>query len=175
MKPLSNPSARRAQAMAEFCVGMVAVLAAIGMIYQISLLAYNRTQSMQDAVAEAASNSMDDVAQIAITDGAEYLNDWETGPDLTYFSADDEAITGSANGLQANILVHADHARLGWAAPGNPLTSVATSGSFIPAVSLVRGKDTRTVPLAPVSRFFFESNDAIEMENKVFLTWLRGL
>ena len=161
------------QAMVEFTVALVAILAvAIGAIL-LNRMQLARIASMAQARAEAGAMAMDSVYHIPM--GAQFISDWEPGADAARYTGDDEPLPdGTAIAMIDNITATADLDA--FAAPTNAITRLQSSvdiGDFY----LVQGSDSEEIALheIPGVMRLFTREHSVSVESEAWLVWSGGI
>lgn len=167
--------ARNGQAMIEFIVGIVAVLALFAGMLQLASLTRAQTDTMVNARRAAAERAMSDPAMLSYPD---YIDSISLGADGSSYSADDEPELGDPAAFTAVTVDPSAEGPAAWAlvdaVPGNRFSALRSSGS-IHDLQLVSGSDRRTVAVLPGVQHLLYDDDAITVESRVWMPWLRGI
>ena len=162
--------------MVELMIGLIGILAlAVGLL-QLTTLTMTQTESMMRAREEAGQLAMEDNVQVL---GApDYIRDWREGPDGRRYSRDDTHNSGDPMAFSRTVVERAAP-RAAWfrlgQVPAGALPDLR--GEPMPAsfFGLVKGDDTRTLPLLPAVQDLLYRADHIDIRSKVWMTSTRGL
>jgi len=164
------------QALVEFIVVLVAVLALTAGLLQVASLSRVQTETMVDARREAGELAMLDVETLAVP---EYIRDWEEGPDGARHTADDRFTTGDPGAFTRMIVDRAVAENDDWeiidSLPDSDFQDMAGSGWPSAEFGLVRGYDARTVPLLPAVQSLLYRAAGIHIESEVWMTRTTGM
>lgn len=164
------------QAIAEFVVGILAILIVLSAILQLNTLTREDTRTMLEARAAAGAAALSDDYFAPVSPGPSYLQDWQTGPDGNAYTRDDQPVRGNASLLSGGVITHMHPDELDARVPGNPLSPLADSSQVLSGLGFVRGHaSSAPIPLLPVTRNLVFGRDSITLESQVFLVWTRGL
>jgi hypothetical protein len=161
------------QAMVEFTVALVAILAvAVGTIL-LNKMELAHISSMADARATAGAQALDVIYYVPM--GAQFIADWEAGADDTAYTSDDEPIPdGTAIAMIGNITANADLDTI--TAPTNAISrlrSLPDIGEFY----LVKGSESSEIVLhsIPGVQRLFSREHAITVGSDAWLVWTGGI
>lgn len=167
------------QAIIEFCVCLVAVIALVAVAYEMVFMLKAQTETMIDARAQAAELAIGD---LAILPPSEYMKDWEEGKkDSIRYTADDEVVPvrdiapfyynivdrSVADDAEWNILT--DHA--------NYLSDLHNS-RINPTLffGMVKGESSRSVDLiSAFQKLIYTNEPQITIKSEVWATWTKGI
>jgi hypothetical protein len=164
------------QAMIEFVVGLIAVLALFAGLLQIASLTRARTDTMVNARRNAAVRALMDPTLLSTPD---YIEAIAVGPDGSSYSVDDTPAIGSPSVFVATTVDPSAADAAGWdligSAPGNAFTALRTSAAPMYDLQMVQGADRETVPVMPAVQHLMYDAASITVESQVWLPWIRGL
>lgn len=171
-------SSKSGQALAEFVVGLIALLALAACLRIGATMITAHSDAMAQARKEAAMAAFPDAD---ILSSAKYIHEVTAGSDKSQYTKDDKYTL--ANGIEFNntIVEKAATSPSDWTGildltPGGRLSKL--HGTAIPSSSfgLVKGTDTRTVPIdkVPATRLFYDAS-SIDVECNVWMTQLNGI
>lgn len=173
----SRRAARQGQALVEFVVGLVAVLALLAGLLQLA--------SLGTAWIEAHAEARTAAARRAILDAApggavpRYLRDWEPGPDRRRHTRDDVALTGNPVPFQSVVVGAAvsgpHHREILERVPRDRITALYDGPAPASLFGLVSGTGTRDVPTLPAVRSLLYRADRIALQETVWMTRTGGI
>ena len=171
---------RSGQAMVEFIVGLVAVMALLAGLLQVASLGKAHTDSMVEARREAADLAMMDLGDgTVVLSDPDYIQEWNVGPDGRHHSRDDTWTEANAGEFNERIVDRAAADPEGWSilgdVPNNPIGQLHGNWDAVAALGLVHGHDERPVPLLPAVRSLLYRADSVDVECDVWLTWTKGI
>jgi hypothetical protein len=184
-KKATTPAGRRTamkngQAMVEFLVGLVAVMALLIGARQVASLARNHTEAMVEARRQAG-----ELAILTDLDGesdilyhASYLDTWDTGPDGRPHTRDDVPVFAVASAFQDTVVersASAEDWELLESIPENRVQRLRQNADPVQFFGLVQGYDSRTVALLPAARSLIYNAESIEIEAEAWIPLLRGI
>ncbi len=167
---------RAGQAMAEFVVGLIAVLVLVSGILQLAALGQAQTRVTQAATAGAALAAKEDTYLEPAVPPV-YLDRVTVGPDGARYTRDDGRILGDAALIHREVLSHArpDEIRA-VAGGGNIIAEADADPELVEAFGFVRAHSVGPpVPVLPVVRNLFYRAERIDMDAVVWSVWTQGL
>lgn len=166
--------------MVELIVGLVALLAIFAGILQLASLTRTHTDTMVAARQQAGALAMLDLGSgSGLLTAPEYIHDWDPAGDERQITADDLPIPDDPGPFAVTVVEQASPNDAGWTVmarvPNNPVLGLR--GNMAPAsfFGLVRGHETRSVPIIPAVRDLIYRSDSIEVESEVWMTWTKGM
>ena len=173
---ISNPQSLRGQALIEFLIGIIGIIALFAGLLQIASLSRAHTESMIEARSEAAEDAIGDTAFLASPD---YIEAVMEGADGTRYSADDSFTDGSSADFLDYIVEPSASSATEWAiidgATGNQLSMLRSGLSPAYEMQMVRGTDSRDVDIIPAVQNLIYDAETIEVQSTVWLPWLGGI
>ena len=173
---LSNPQSLRGQALIEFMIGLIGILALFAGLLQIASLSRTHTESMVEARHEAAEDAMGDTAFFAFPDFIEAVVE---GADGSRYSADDSFTDGSSSDFLDYLVEPSAPSATEWSiidgATGNQLSMLRSGLSPAYEMQMVRGTDSRDVDVIPAVQHLIYDTETIEIQSTVWLPWLGGI
>ena len=163
------------QAMIEFTIALVAILAVIAGTLLLNKMEWTHTRTMTAARATAGALALDIVYQGALD--AKFISDWDPGADKVRYTHDDEAILdGTAISLVDNIIANAGLDAVS-PLPPNAITRLQTSPTPLNEFYLVKGGENMAVDLTaiPAVRHLISGEPSITVESEAWLTWTEGI
>jgi hypothetical protein len=163
--------ARAGQAIAEFVVGLIALVVLFMGMLQIQYLAHNHTKALNDARAQAGQDALQ-TPYILRYNVPRWIGDWNNGRDNVIYSQDDTVVSGNPGSVTAGIVSHAHPTDLSTYAPGNELSAAANTATLIDGLMLTHGRE-RSPPVAmfPIIKHLVYDTDSITMQGDAWLTW----
>ncbi len=178
-RPSKHARAKGGQAMVEFVIGLVPVLALLAGLLQVATLAHQHSETMIEARRRAAELAMTDLSRGAnIHSNPDYIRRWRPGPDdrphtradifshADAYRFQDIIVNRAARPEDRDLMERIPHNRI------HQLRSVAEPVNYF---GLVRGRDTRSIPLIPAARNLYYRADNVEIEVEAWLTWMKGI
>lgn len=166
---------RAGQAIAEFAVALVAMLALLAGLLQIGRLTREHLAVANRARASADRYAMADDYTLALP-GPRYIRDWEPGADQAPYSRDDQNRLDDSALFSANVIVHSHPELLNAVAPSNRVSALSGSVLVADAFELVRGSErSDPIPLLPVARHLFYDAESIVVEADAWSVWTKGI
>lgn len=167
---------RSGQAMIEFIIALVAILAVCAGLLQVATLTKAQTDVMFDARHDAAK----DMFALALpTSGADYIGHWQTGPDGKPMTADDTANSADGSEFAAKVVGKAVADAADWPtieeAPDATFLALRGNGAPVNQFGLIGAKKSRSVDLLPAVQHLLYNADSIDVEANVWMTWTRGI
>ncbi len=169
------PIRREGQAMVEFVVALLCILAVFAGMLQLIMMGTANTDTMVEASAMAASRA---TVGVFPTETPSLVADWNAGRDGMEQTKDDVPVPGSLALVQLQIA--------GATAPGGDWSVLndvrhgriaELHHGLLPAntLGLVRGTASRTVEVMPAARALFGLRNPTEVRNEVWMTAVGGL
>jgi hypothetical protein len=180
-KKATTPAGRRTamkngQAMVEFLVGLVAVMALLIGARQVASLARNHTEARRQAGELAILTELGGDSDMLYN--AAYLDTWDTGPDGRPHTRDDVPVFAVASAFQDTVVersASAEDWELLESIPENRVQRLRQNADPVQFFGLVRGYDSRTVSLVPAARSLIYNAESIEIEAEAWIPLLRGI
>ena len=165
------------QALAEFVIGLIAVLTLAACLRVGSNMITAHSDAMAMARSEAATAAS--LGIDALSD-ARYIHEVTDGKDKRQYTKDDESTT--ANGAEFNSIIvdRTVSADSDWdilnQSPNNRISKLHGNMNPSTAFGLVQGSYKKTVPIdqIPAVRFFYNAQ-TMEVECNVWMTQINGL
>ena len=168
--------ARAGQAMVEFIVGLVAVVVLFAGLIQLARLAMVQTNVMRDAREEAGRDAI--VTPNPQFD-AEFIRDWQEGPDGVRHTTDDTFNRASAPTFDEVVVETAAENDDAWdilmSVPADRLPSLRNNADPAARFGMVPAEATTNVPLMSAVYSLLYRADSIDVEAKVWMTSTRDL
>ena len=175
----SNTRDRSGQAIVEFIVGLVAVLTLLAGILQVASLTKTHTDTVIEARRRAAELAMTDLPRgTDIHSNPDWLRTWRDGPDGRPHSHDDVPVFDDPNPFRSIVVQRAAPAEdwnLMYEIPNNRVARLRGAHDPGKLFGLVRGHDSRPVPLIPAARHLFYDAESIDVQAEAWIPWLKGL
>lgn len=168
------------QAIVEFVIGLVAVLALLAGLFQIASLIKSHTDVMVEARRQAGelANTDLDPGQVLLSD-AQYIRDWQESGDGKRYTRDDSSTPADAAAFAARFTGKAVPDAAAWSvlgqAPGDRLSALNGAPNPSPFFGLVEGYCSTNVPLLPAARHLFYAAESVDVQCKVWMTWTKGM
>jgi hypothetical protein len=167
---LRTPHSKSGQAIIEFCIGIVALLAVIGGIFQLGRLGLARTQARVDATRVAHNRSMFDISTTGLS-LPRYIDRMSDGRDDYSYSEDDIAIGGNDQEAFDRLASHMQPSLAHRHAAGNPVGDITDPTQMILGMGLVHGNGMElNIPVLPVVRRLFFNRDSIDLQVTAWMT-----
>ena len=163
------------QAMIEFTIALVAIMAIIIGAILLGRMEWAHTQSMTTARAMAGSLALDLVYQSP--PDAKFISDWEAGADNLRYTHDDEPdIDGTAISLIGGITVHAGLEKVS-PLPTNAISKLQEAPTPLNEFYPVKGQESVAVNLSgiPAVSRLFSREPSISVESEAWLVWAGGI
>lgn len=160
------------QALVEFVVALVCILALFAGLVQIGLLTAARTRTMIDARQEAGQNAL--MSQL-IGSAPAYIEDWQPGPDTRTYSADDSHSTANATDFSSHLVIYGHPDDLQAWVPANSISPLYQDPSPVSMFGLVSGSASEIVELLPAVTHLLYAADEIKIHSEVWLGWSQGI
>ena len=162
---------RSGQAMLEFIVGIVGMLALLAGLLQLVTLA-NAHLARRNAGRLALSNQL-------VRDNPDYIRTWHAGADERTYSRDDDYNHANPNVFRAyfpeRVVGRPDDWRVMEAVPHNPIADIRDAPDPADAFGMVSDREYRNVPLLPAVRHLLYRADRLEIESEVWMTATYGI
>jgi hypothetical protein len=155
---------RSGQALVEFCIGLVAMLAVIGGVFQLGRMGLARTEARVEATQRASINSMrsEEATGLSIPG---YIARVSEGEDEATYSVDDIRVGGNEQILYERLLAPNQPHRLQEIAPGNPLAEMGDSFEMMVGLGLVPGRGAEyDIPVLPIVRRLFFDQPTVDID-----------
>ena len=168
------------QAIVEFIVGLVAVLALLAGLIQVASLTATHTDTMIQARRLAGEESQRQLGlgEDLVTD-PDYIRDWREGPDNKKHTRDDESTAADPDRLDETILSRSVPDDSGWEimsrTPHNRIRRLHSLENPVTLFGLVHGHDAKPVTLIPAARHLFYDAETVNVECDVWMTWNHGI
>jgi hypothetical protein len=174
-------STKRGQAMVEFLVGIVAILAVTtSMIVAVHLVA-RHTDTMIQARKRAGDTAASPLYDRA-ANNPQYLRSWLPGDDGKRHTSDDRPVHGDESRFESAIVEESAQNGDGWqrldSIPDNTVSKMHNSVLPSSYFGLVKGEsDSVKVDLSewPAFMHLVYSADSIEVQSETWLTWMKGI
>jgi len=175
-----KPDPRRGQAIVEFIIALIAILALTAGLLQVAALGRAYSEGMTEARHEAAIlASFDFGTGVETRFTPDYILNWDEGPDGRRYGADDVAQTDSPGRFIQDVVDPAAPDNAGWdildLAPEDRLATLRDSALPTSVFGLVKGEATRTVDLLPAFRRLIYRADTVTLSCEVWMTRLKGV
>ena len=163
------------QAMVEFTIAIVAIMAVVAGIVALNRLTFSHTNSMTAARAAAGELALSPVYWSS--GDASFIGDWQTGADERRYTRDDEPMADFSSALLAHTIA-------GYSAPAgfetlptNAVTRVLDSAVPIQEFYLVAGENEVAAHLGdiPAVSALFTREPTITVGSRVYLAWAEGI
>jgi hypothetical protein len=162
---------RSGQAIAEFVVGLIALVVLFMGMLQIQYLAHAHTLALNEARSQAGQDAMQ-TPYILRYNVPRWIGDWNTGRDNVIYSQDDAVQQGNPGSVTVGIVSHAHPTDLSTYAPGNELSAAANTASLLDGLMLTHGRErSPPVTMFPIIRSVVYDADSITMQGDAWLTW----
>ena len=169
--PMRPCSTIEGQAMIEFMVGLVAVLALFVGLLQIAVLTKVQTESMVEARREAGKRA---IMGLDILSSPHSIRDWEEGSDSKRHTADDEYTPATSGEFNNTIVRKAAVDSEDWGlidgVLANRVSRLRDSGASVFELGLVRGYHRETVELMSAVQSLLYRAESIDIESEVWMT-----
>jgi hypothetical protein len=167
---------RNGQAMVEFLIALVAILALFAGLLQVMTLSTTQTEVMNNARQEAGRRA---ISSAIVLDTPDYIQEWDAGADDSSYSVDDEFTHANEGAFLMTVFDTAAERSSDWnvlgQSSGNEISILRFSPSTATRLGLVQGTDSQTVPLLPaVKHLIYDAND-IDVEATVWMPRTTGI
>lgn len=163
------------QAMIEFTIALVAIMAVIIGTIMLNRMEWAQTHTMTTARATAGALALDLIYQSELD--AKFIADWEPGPDNIRYTQDDEPVPdGTAMALAGDIVANAGLGEVA-SLPTNAITRLQSSPTPINEFYLVKGSESMAVDLSviPAVRQLLSGEPTISVKSEAWLAWTGGI
>lgn len=161
------------QAVIEFCIGLIAVIAIFGGLMQLGMLGLIRMENRVDATRRASEFSM---ADLQVSSLPTYLARVTDGPDTFSYSEDDTRSSGNALEAYERVGQRLRPDLVRSYAPDSPIAGMTASREMLDAMGFVRGTASEYgIPVLPVVRHLIYDADEIDLVSEVWMTRLGGI
>ncbi len=161
---------RSGQALVEFCIGLVALLAVLGAVFQLGRLGLARTEARVDATRLAHNRSMFDAAVTGLS-LPRYINRMSEGDDGYSYSQDDLAIGGNEQSAYDRVVARMRPDEVARRVPDSPVAGLSGPTEMILGMGLVHGTGMElNVPVLPVVRRLFFRRDRVDVQVTAWMT-----
>ncbi len=172
---IKNTSKKHGQAIVEFVVAMVAILAVVTGVIVIGRLQLAHTQSMIEARYEVANSVL--APQAMLSYDATWLHGWNYGADERAYTADDTPIYSLVTrDIALNV---ANNSMLDTLndLPANRISAFEESADYSYFLPMVKGSRHITVDLSdiPFLREFFGFSRNIGLKTELYMTYSGNL
>lgn len=170
----SRTNQRSGQALVELIVALVGLLVVFTAVLTLAHLGFSRTHVMIKAREQAGQYAMAPVP-VSEAPGAQFIQDWQTGPDSRSHSSDDQAQSADPT-LAARMLVDPSkpvelEARL----PDNEISAL-TSASLLQGFNILHARvSTNNIQLMPAVRNLYYNKADLSIDGDVFMVWTSGI
>ncbi|MCC5847679.1 MAG: hypothetical protein JJU29_06245 [Verrucomicrobia bacterium] len=156
--------------MIEFCIGIVAMLAVIGGIFQLGRMGRGRMDARVEATRIATARSMlgEDITGLYIPN---YVREMYEGADGRTYSVDDRAIGGNTEDVYNRIVLPMNPGGVRQHVPGSPIADMEDSMEMMMGMGLVAGTGMDlNIPVLPVVRRLFFNRNTVDIQVQVWMT-----
>ncbi len=165
---------RRGTALIELVIGLIAIIAVFAVLLTIGGLGNLHHRALLEAREEAGANAMF-VDQTMPFPNAQYIQEWDAGPDSSRYSRDDVLVPGNSSIVADRLAAPAQPGLLETYLPGNAVSAIAESAAPAVDFGLVSGYAAYRTNLLGAIRALVYDAETIEVEARVWMTWTRGL
>jgi hypothetical protein len=166
--------ARRGQAMIEFLVGIIAVMALFAGLIQFVSLFTAQTDTFSKARRAAGGRAMADVQMVS---AADYIQFWDAAADQRRYSVDDTHSDANAISFKDEIVSRSAPNATDWllldTIPNNEMRDLRDNAAPATLFGLMEGQETADIPLLPVVRTLLYDRSNIEIKSSVWMPWCR--
>jgi hypothetical protein len=168
------------QAMVEFLVGLVALLALTVGLLQFVSLNTRHAEALEKARLDAGVTAMLDLSDDGqILSNPDCILDWREGPDGERHTRDDRADPANPLPFTERIAGKAAGSPAEWSilgsVPDTRLPDLRDNPDPVSAFGLVRGHRTATVPLLPGVQDLLYRAKSVDVEGEAWMTWTKGI
>lgn len=163
------------QALVEFIVAIVAMIALVIGASVLNRIEWSHTQTMTKAREAAGEQALGLIYQGPLD--VRFISDWETGGDGIRYTHDDEAVVdGAAPALIANLVANAE-LEGEYSIPTNSISRLDSAPTPVTEFYLVKGKESMTVDLSAIPAFgrLISGAPEISVESQAWLVWAGGI
>ena len=171
-EPTQNKSG---QAVIEFCIGIVAMLAVIGGIFQLGRMGQARMDARVEATRAATAFSMldEDLTGMFLP---RYIRAMHAGPDGWTYSQDDVAIGGDSMEAYERIIMRMPPQQIRQYAPNSPVAEMEDGFEMMLGMGLVAGTGAEFgVPVFPIVRRLFFDRPSVNIQVQAWSTRTGGI
>jgi hypothetical protein len=164
------------QAVVEFVIGIVAVLALTGFLVQWTQLTRAHRDTMTEARRQAGRLAL---SGILVPANPDYIRSWYPGEDASTYSRDDYHRAGHQGEFRgvftAPIAPSSPEATVMGRVAHNPVRDLANAGTPVNVFGLFSRRAADDVPLLPVVRHLLYRDESIFLESEVWMTANEGI
>ena len=161
------------QAIIEFCIGLIAILAVFGGLIQLGRLGLIRMENRVEATRIATELSM---ADGDVTSTISYLYEVSDGPDTLSYSEDDLQRNGNADEAYDRLGARMQPGLVGAYDAGSPIAGMGGPGEMLDEMGFVRGTAWEmSIPILPVVRNLIYDADEVDLVSEVWMTQTGGI
>lgn len=163
------------QAMIEFTIALVAIMAVVVGTILLGRMELAHTRTMTKARATAGALALDPIIYQSPLD-AQFISDWQAGPDNIGYTHDDEPISdGTALTLVRDIAAHAGLDSI--AAPPNAIARLQSAPDLISEFYLVKGSANESISLSAIPGIgrLVSGEPVVSVESAAGLVWTGGI
>jgi len=165
---------KRGQALVEFCIGLIGMLAVVAGVFQLGRMGLGRTSARVEATAMASLASMSEEADVRPV--RLYIQENTPGPSGRSYSIDDVAVTRDPYAVVSQIVRPQQLQPYRAASEGNPLTQMSDSLEMMTQTGLVQGTGVSpNIPVMPIVRRLFFDEDRVTIEVRAWSVRTGGL
>jgi hypothetical protein len=166
--------------MLELMAALVAVLALLAGLVQMVSLARARHDTRYEARSAAGEAALDASGSgMGQLSDAEYILDWDRGPDGLRHTRDDRSRPADAYRFSDAIVRRSSPDPEGWAIvrrlQSDPLSMLVDQPNPAALYGLIESDAREEVPLLPAVRRLLYDAESIEVESRVWMTWTKGI
>jgi len=163
-------NAKSGQALLEFCIGLVAMLAVIGGIFQLGLMGRARTDARVEGTRSATARSMLDADMTGLF-LPRYIRRMDAGGDGFSYSVDDSAVGGNSQDAYDRVAGRMRPDQVRPYAPGSEIAMMDDPVEMLLGMGLVSGVGMElNVPVLPIVRRLFFNRGTVDFQVQVWMT-----
>lgn len=171
---------RGGQAILELMIGLVVVLVLVTALVQFTFLARADLKTMQKARELAGRDALASFGPgLGIGSDAEYIQNWQPGPDQRPYTADDTFTDGSLAAFQSALVERASPDSAGWdwidSIRGNALSTLHNTADPATFLGLVKGESEETVEMISAVQHLLYAAPSARIQNTVWMTRMTDL
>ncbi len=169
-RPRRPAPPKSGQALVEFCIGLVGMLAVIGGIFQLGLMGRARTDARVEATRSATALSMldEDLTGVFLP---RYIRRMDAGGDNFTYSVDDFAVSGNTQDAYDRVASRMRPGQVRPYAPGSEIALMGDPVEMLMGMGLVSGVGMElNVPVLPVARRLFFNRGTVDFQAQVWMT-----
>lgn len=162
--------AKSGQAVVEFCIGLIAILAVVGGIFQLGTLGLARMHTRVEATRLATERSMlgSSATGVFVPD---YIGEVNTGTDNYSYSADDVKFGANEQEAYDRLAARLDPDQVRVYDPASPVSGITDGYEMRVSMGLVQGVASDfNIPVLPVVRHLIYDADSIDIQTEVWMT-----